>query len=144
MAALEFTAGLLAGPALIVLPGLLAVAWAALALLRATASRRWTPVIGRIVERSGRGRESTDVVEYPLAEGGSYRVTADPHGRFVTGRPIGTPVRVWRNPADGLQAVLEQPGPERLAGPVLVGVLGAFFAVGGVLWAVLILSLATR
>lgn len=135
---------LMTGPALIIVPGLLALAWAIVQLRRRTASRRWTPVVGRVVEQTGRGRDAADVIEYPLAEGGHYRLTADPHGRYPSGRPAGTPVRVWRNPADGLVAVVEQPGVEALAVPIIVAALGAFFAGSGVFWAVLIVGLATR
>jgi len=133
-----------AGPALIVVPGLFALVWSVLAIRRATAARRWTPVAGRVAAHERDAAGVVDVVEYPLPEGGTRTLRPEPHGVYVSGRPVGTPVPVWRDPVDALNAVLERPGLDRFAGPLLVGILGAFFFVGGLVWAGLLLALLSR
>lgn len=131
----------LLGPMVIIVPGVIAIVWSALRLWAVTAPRRWTPVVGRVVEH-GRDRHGmVDVVDYPLPDGGRHRLVPDPHGRYTSGHPVGTPVRVWHDPRDALRAVLEPPALEHMAGPLLVGVLGLFFLVGGLVWAALILTL---
>ena len=133
-----------AGPALIVVPGLLAVVWSVMGVLRATAPRRWSQIAGEVSAHERDARGVVDVVEYPLPEGGTWTVRPEPHGTYVSGRPLGTPVPVWRDPVDALYAVLELPRLDRFAGPLLIGILGAFFFVGGLVWAGLILALVSR
>lgn len=135
----------LAGPALIIVPGALALLWSIFAVRRATAQRRWTPVTGRIVrhERDPPGH-LVDVIAYPLPEGGTRELRPLPYGQYTSGRPVGTPVAVWRDPADPLEAVCELPTLERFAGPLLVGILGGFLLGAGLIWAGLILALVAR
>jgi hypothetical protein len=131
-------------PALVAVPALVALVWSAAAARRATAARRWTPVAGRVVAHETAADGTVDVVEYPLPEGGSRTVRPEPHGDYVSGRPLGTRVPVWRDPVDALNAVLELPRLDRFAGPLLTGILGAFFFVGALVWAALILALVSR
>lgn len=132
------------GPLLIVVPGLLAMLWSARAVGRATVARRWTPVTGFITGHERDAHGPVDVVEYPLPEGGTNRVRPAPYGGYESGRPVGSPVQLWRDPVDALEAVLELPRLDAFAAPLLVGILGAFFFVGGLVWAGLILALVSR
>jgi len=132
------------GPALVVVPGLVALVWSALAVLRANAARAWTPVAGRVVAHERDAHGVVDVVEYPLPEGGTRALRPEPHGHYESGRPLGTQVPVWRDPVDALNAVLELPRLDQFAGRLLVGILGVFFFVGGLIWAGLILALVSR
>lgn len=131
----------LLGPLLIIVPGVIATLWAGVRLWAATAPHRWTPVVGHVVEHGRDAHGIVDIVEYPLPDGGRHKVTPDPHGRYHSGRKLGSPVRVWHDPQDSLRAVLELPGVDRIAGPLLLGVIGLFFAGGGVFWAILIVAL---
>lgn len=115
-------------------------AWRRVAQIRAP--RRWPTVTGTIVDRERDAqRRPVDVIRYPLAEGGFHEVRSATHGTYVAGRPLGTEVYVWRDPVDGLNAELEPPGLDRFAGPLVFGILGAFFAVGGLVWLFLLLAL---
>ncbi|HOA87740.1 MAG TPA: DUF3592 domain-containing protein [Propioniciclava tarda] len=136
--------GVYAGPTLIIVPGLVTLLWAILAIRKATAAKRWTVVAGTIIGRDRDAHGPIDVVEYPLPEGGTRRLHPEPHGQYVSGRPLGTQVTVWRDPQDALEAVLELPRLERFAGQFVVGVLGAFFFFGGLIWAGLIWALVSR
>lgn len=132
------------GPTLVIVPGFLALIWSALAVRRATVARGWTPLAGRVVAHERDDHGVVDVVEYPLPEGGTRTLRPEPHGHYESGRGIGTQVTVWRDPVDALNAVLELPRLDRFAGRLLVGILGAFFFVGGLVWAGLILALLAR
>lgn len=133
------------GPAVIVIPGLLMTLWSILAVRRITAPARWTKVAGRIrAHESDAAGEPVDVISYPLPEGGSRDVRPTPHGQYLSGRPVGASVPVWRDPQDALNAVVELPRLERFAGQLLVGILGSFFFVGGLVWAGLIWALVNR
>ena len=54
-----------AGPALIVVPGLLAVVWSVMGVLRATAPRRWSQIAGEVSahERDARGEREQDLYD---------------------------------------------------------------------------------
>ena len=132
------------GPGLVVIPGFLALVWSALAVRRATVARSWTPVAGRVIAHERDTLGVVDVVEYPLPEGGTRTTRPEPHGHYESGRRIGTQVTVWRDPVDALNAVLELPRLDQFAGVLLVGILGMFFFVGGLVWAGLILALVSR
>lgn len=136
--------GVLAGPALVIFPGLLMLLWSIVAVRRATASARWPRVEGRIVSHERDAHGAVDVVEYPLPDGGQHQVRPQAHGRYESGRPLGSSVVVWRDPVDALDAALEAPALERFAGQLLVGILGGFFLVAGIVWAILIVALVSR
>ena len=133
----------LLGPMVMIVPGMILLAWAGVRLWAVTAPRRWTAVVGRVVEHGRDAHWIVDVVEYPLPDGGRHRVVPDPHGHYHSGRPLGAAVRVWHDPRDSLRAVLEPPGLDRVAGPLLLAVLGLFFLVGGLVWAALIVALVS-
>nr|NLI51394.1 DUF3592 domain-containing protein [Propionibacterium sp.] len=133
----------LLGPLVMIVPGIVLLGWSGVRLWTVTAPRRWTPVVGRVVEHGRDAHGVVDIVEYPLPDGGRHRVIPDPHGHYRSGRPLGSPVRVWHDPRDALRAVLEPPALDRVAGPLLLGLLGLFFFVGGLFWAALIVALVT-
>lgn len=122
--------------------GLLVAALGARGLRRSMAPRDWPHVRGTIVDhRPDAAKRPLDIVEYPLPEGGFHRVTASEHGTYVSGRPVGTATRVWRDPVDALNARLDQPTLDSHALPLLITALGGFFALGGLIWLVLLLAL---
>lgn len=135
----------LAGPALIIVPGLIALVWSVIAVRRVRAPHRWTRVQGWVAahERDAAG-EVVDLIGYPLPDGGTHALRPLPHGEYTSGRPIGSAVSVWRDPHDPVHAVAELPGLDRFAGALLAGILGGFAVFAGLVWSVLILVLVNR
>lgn len=129
-------------PITLIVVGLVVAGWAAWRVRAILAPRHWPVVTGRIVDHERDvAKRPLDVVRYPLPDGGEHEVRPRAHGTYESGRPLGTPVRVWRDPVDALNAELETPSIDRFAGPLVIGILGAFFAVGGVLWLFFLLAL---
>lgn len=129
-------------PITLIVIGLTVAWWGGTRVRAISRPAHWPRVTGRIVDHErDAARRPVDVVRYPLPEGGEHEVRPRPHGSYVSGRPLGTDVVVWRDPIDPLNAELEAPTIDRFAAQLTVGILGAFFALGGVIWLFLLLAL---